>query len=212
MSRFQFRKLIRDKILALHLAEGHEVEYRNLAGVELKTMLRQKIHEEADEIPIREIIDDEVIEEISDVQQALDDLKQQYGISDEQVRTAQTAKHNKKGGFADGVFIESVELPEDDKWVAYYRASPDKYPEIDLATGHVDPVLPQLEIGTYQHAKSGKQYDVVGVTFHTETNELLVVYRPLYDSKYKLFARPYDMFVETIELDGKKRHRFEKVA
>lgn len=114
----------------MHIDAGHTVSYEKLQGDALKAKLLAKIHEEVDEVPVRARADDEIIEELSDVQQALDDLKAQYGISDEQVRDVQHAKFKKKGGFSDGVFIETVTLPERDEWTAYYRASPEKYPEI----------------------------------------------------------------------------------
>lgn len=65
--------------------------------------------------------------------------------------------------------------------------------------------------GTYRHTKSGKKYTLLGVALHTETEELLVVYKPLYESEYELFVRPYDMFFESIEIDGVIRPRFEKI-
>lgn len=130
MPRFTFNKLIRDKILQLHVDAGHTLKYRELSDVELKEKLREKLHEESDEIPIRERSDTEIIEEIGDVQQVLDDLKRQYNITNEQVESAQQAKFAKKGGFAKGVYVESVQLSESDEWVAYYRKSPEKYPEV----------------------------------------------------------------------------------
>ena len=130
MPQFQFDKLIRDKILQLHINAGHHVLYRNIRGTELKEKLRLKILEEANEIPVREASDEEIIEEIADVQQVLDDLKRQYGVTDLQVSEVQSTKFNKKGGFSDGVFIESVTLSEDDEWVRYYRKSPEKYLEV----------------------------------------------------------------------------------
>lgn len=130
MPTFLFKKLIRDKILALHIEAGHKIEYKKLSGEALKTKLRNKLHEEADEIPIRTVADNEIIEEISDVQQVLDDLKREYGISDEQVRAMQQAKFIRKGGFSDGIFVESVTASEDDEWTTYYRAAPEKYPEV----------------------------------------------------------------------------------
>ncbi len=130
MPTFIFNKLIRDKIVQKHLDAGHTVTYQNLSGNALKEKLQQKLHEEADEIPVRVAADDEIIEEIADVQQVLDDLKREYGISDDQVHVAQNVKYAKKGGFSDGVYIESIELPETDEWVRYYRNSPEKYPEV----------------------------------------------------------------------------------
>ncbi len=130
MLTFQFNKLIRDKILQLHSDAGHTMKYEYLQGEALKEKLREKLHEEADEIPIRDEADAEIIEEIADVQQVLDDLKREYGITSRQVSEAQTVKFDKKGGFSEGIFIHTATLPESDKWVKYYRNSPHKYPEI----------------------------------------------------------------------------------
>lgn len=76
-----------------------------------------------------------------------------------------------------------------------------------------DTPIPSLRTGTYRHNKSGKLYEVIGVALQTETNESLVIYRPLYehDFGYELFTRPYEMFVELVELAGKRVPRFEKV-
>lgn len=130
MPKFIFNKLIRDKILQLHKDAGHVIEYRHIGGTEFKEKLRLKLHEESDEVPIRGVADQEVIEELADVQQVLDDLKQAYELTDEQIQQAQTAKYEKKGGFTRGIFVESVELSESDQWVDYYRKSPEKYPEV----------------------------------------------------------------------------------
>lgn len=131
MPTFLFQKLIRDKILDLHIQEGHDIKYEFLQGEELITALRKKLHEEADEIPVRAKADDEIIEEIADVRQILADMQAQYGISDETVEKVRQQKFDKKGGFEKGIYIESVTLGENDKWTAYYRAAPDKYPEVD---------------------------------------------------------------------------------
>lgn len=64
--------------------------------------------------------------------------------------------------------------------------------------------------GVYRHTKSAKAYEVIGIALHTENEEKMVVYRPLYDSEHELFVRPYDMFFEIIELDGENVLRFEK--
>lgn len=64
---------------------------------------------------------------------------------------------------------------------------------------------------TFRHYKNGKDYEVLDVALHTETGELLVVYRPLYQTEYALFARPYDVFIEEVETDGKKVSRFQKI-
>ena len=71
--------------------------------------------------------------------------------------------------------------------------------------------VPTIEKGVYRHMKKGRLYEVLGTALQTETDEPLVIYRPLYDTEYELFARPYAMFVELVELDGVSQPRFAKV-
>ena len=71
--------------------------------------------------------------------------------------------------------------------------------------------FPHIEKGIYRHNKKGHLYEVLGVALQTETNEALVIYRPLYENEYELFARPYTVFIELVEIDGKQVPRFEKI-
>lgn len=70
--------------------------------------------------------------------------------------------------------------------------------------------VPSITIGTYRHYKD-KLYEVYGVALHSETQEPLVVYKPLYESIAEFWVRPYDMFVENVTIDGKVMPRFQKV-
>lgn len=70
----------------------------------------------------------------------------------------------------------------------------------------------KIKPGKYQHSKTGKLYNVIGVAKHSETLEDLVVYEALYDnSESKLWVRPLLMFVEEIELNGKIVPRFKSL-
>jgi hypothetical protein len=65
------------------------------------------------------------------------------------------------------------------------------------------------KLGKYTHYK-GKEYEVIGVAKHSETLEKLVVYRALYGEK-QIWVRPLKMFLEEVEIDGKKIPRFSPV-
>lgn len=65
----------------------------------------------------------------------------------------------------------------------------------------------QIKTGKYRHFK-GKEYQVLGVARHSETGDELVVYKKLYDD-YSLCVRPFAMFTEEVEWNGKKMPRFE---
>ena len=63
-----------------------------------------------------------------------------------------------------------------------------------------------LPRGIYQHYK-GQQYEVLGCAHHSETEELLVVYRALYGD-YGLWVRPFTMFSGSVVVDGEPLPRF----
>jgi len=65
-----------------------------------------------------------------------------------------------------------------------------------------------VEPGRYRHYK-GNFYQVIGTARHSETDELLVVYRPLYGAG-GLWVRPQAMFEETVSIGGRAVPRFEK--
>ena len=60
--------------------------------------------------------------------------------------------------------------------------------------------------GIYRHYK-GKFYEVLGTATHSESAEQLVVYRACY-GKRGMWVRPLAMFVESVEVDGRRQPRF----
>ncbi|MGH8764722.1 MAG: DUF1653 domain-containing protein [Burkholderiales bacterium] len=72
------------------------------------------------------------------------------------------------------------------------------------------PPLPEAKPGRYRHYKGG-EYEVIGVARHSETLEPLVLYRPLYNAS-GLWVRPYAMFFEQIEVDGRRQPRFARTT
>lgn len=67
--------------------------------------------------------------------------------------------------------------------------------------------------GKYRHFK-GNYYQVIGVATHSETQEKLVVYQPLYGES-GLWVRPYEMFAGEVDHDKypdvTQTWRFERV-
>jgi hypothetical protein len=64
--------------------------------------------------------------------------------------------------------------------------------------------------GRYRHFK-GREYTVIGVALHSETQEELVVYRQEYGN-HGLWVRPKQMFLETVMVDGQEVPRFRHVG
>jgi hypothetical protein len=67
-----------------------------------------------------------------------------------------------------------------------------------------------LKPGIYQHYK-GPLYRVYEVASHSETQEQLVVYRPMY-GEAALWVRPLLMFLEQVDVGGELQPRFRWVA
>lgn len=64
--------------------------------------------------------------------------------------------------------------------------------------------------GIYEHYKGGR-YRVIDTVRYSETEDWLVLYQPLYGEQ-GLWVRPFDMFVETVFVDGKDLPRFRFIG
>lgn len=127
MLRFQFNKLVRDKIVALQLKDGSRPDYRKLEQAEHINELVAKLIEEAQELLGADKTD--VLSEIADLQQILDDLLPLYSLSAKDVTQEQANKNAKYGAFKEGFYVKDVVVHEDNSWVPHYREYPDRYPE-----------------------------------------------------------------------------------
>ena len=67
-----------------------------------------------------------------------------------------------------------------------------------------------MQTGIYEHYK-GNRYRVIDIARHSETDELLVLYRPMYGDE-SLWVRPFGMFFEKVEVDGFLRARFTYIG
>jgi hypothetical protein len=70
--------------------------------------------------------------------------------------------------------------------------------------------MEDIKPGRYRHFK-GREYEVLGIARHSETEEELVVYRALYGD-FGLWVRPAQMWNETVERDGKTFRRFTYIG
>ena len=68
----------------------------------------------------------------------------------------------------------------------------------------------EIRPGRYRHFK-GKEYEVLYLARHSETEEEMVVYRALYGD-YGVWVRPASMWNETIERDGQRYQRFTYIG
>ncbi len=65
-------------------------------------------------------------------------------------------------------------------------------------------------LGVYQHY-SGKYYQVIGISRHSETLEEMIVYQALYGD-YGLWVRPAKMFGAEVLIDNQPVKRFKFIC
>lgn len=207
---FAMNKLVRDAIPDQMKDQGQKVIMRELTGVELQKSLLVKLKEEIDEA-LAELDDKKALMgELADAQEVLDQIYTTCDIDRDELQKSQTEKRQARGGFKKGYYIETVEVDDDGEWTEYFVTRPLQYHEVLKSDEDFSP--PHIEPGVYQHYK-GNYYEVLGVGYYTESHEYAVVYRSLYEKTHnpKIWIRPFDMFVETIEKGGQVIPRFKKV-
>ncbi len=128
MRTFVLNKLVRDGILPDMERMRQQVVYRTLNDEAFLKALAAKLVEEAQEFSLEST--QESLKELADVLEVVEALAGQLGSDFEQLRALQLKRRQKRGGFQDRTFIETVALAGNDKWAAYYAADPVKYPEI----------------------------------------------------------------------------------
>jgi len=67
-----------------------------------------------------------------------------------------------------------------------------------------------IALGRYRHYKD-KEYEVIGVAQHSETEEEYVVYRTCYGN-FDLWIRPKAMFLAEVMVDGIAVPRFRYIG
>jgi len=67
-----------------------------------------------------------------------------------------------------------------------------------------------MKTGIYEHYK-GNRYEVIDTVTHSESEETLVLYRTMYGDR-DLWVRPFLMFNETVEINGKIIPRFKYIG
>ena len=202
---FRFDKLVTDLVVKNSIEEPHtlDIKYRELNGTALLRELRRKLVEEAREIPVVEGATKEVLDEIADAQNVLDEIKRRYGIDESVIRDHQLHRREKKGDFSKGYYVDDVVLRDDSPWIGYFEADSARYPEVVEGRERVVP-------GEYEHFE-GDRYEVLGEGLHSETDEPLVIYCPLYNSQIAIWACPRSVFTEMVETDEGLKSRFRRV-
>jgi predicted house-cleaning noncanonical NTP pyrophosphatase (MazG superfamily) len=137
VTSLKWKKLVRDNVVPLCLKQGCKVAYVQLKGEDLLEALARKLIEEAAEIAgaldLRHSPQghQELINELADLQTVLNALREAVGITPQDIKTAAAKKIWQKGGFAEGYYVEEIDIPNTHPMLAYFQAQTKKYPLSD---------------------------------------------------------------------------------
>lgn len=127
---FLCNKLGRDKDLENFKAQGIVPKYKMLSGDEWRAELQRKLIEEVTEVSEAKNAE-EITDELADILIVIHGLCKAHGISIEDLERIKQKKYVQRGGFEQGLYIERLEMESSNPKVRHFRASPNKYPEIE---------------------------------------------------------------------------------
>lgn len=128
MRQFVYDKLIRNKILGNMLREGEKPQYHILDDKQYLVELKKKILEEAAEIDLDN--PDKLVDELADLQEVIDSMLEAIGKSSAELAAVRDKKNAKVGSFDQRIYVDTVEIPDDNPWIAYLEKNPERYPEV----------------------------------------------------------------------------------
>ena len=131
MIKFTCNKLSRDKTVERMQKSNVKIDYKTIEGQELLDALNKKIIEEAQEV-VEAKNKDELTFEIADLLEVIDVLCAANNIDMQTILKAKQEKLEQRGSFSKGIFTESIEMEEDNKWASHFRQSPGKEPNSSI--------------------------------------------------------------------------------
>jgi len=111
MSRRTYNKLIRDKIPEVNKENGGVPKISILQEADFRKALKIKIKEEVKELMKAEI-EDKVLNELSDIQESIRAIAENYGILMEKIEKHKEKKLQERGGFKKKLFLKYVDISD----------------------------------------------------------------------------------------------------
>jgi predicted house-cleaning noncanonical NTP pyrophosphatase (MazG superfamily) len=130
MITFLCKKLARDKTQENFKSQDISITCKMLSGDALQNELKNKLIEECTEVKDAGN-KQELIAELADVLEVIDGLCKAYDISAQDVQNIKAQKHTQRGGFEQGLFIDTIIMHDDNPNAHHFRLSPDRYPEVE---------------------------------------------------------------------------------
>ena len=127
MKRFEFNKLIRNKLPKRMIEEGVLINSKNLSLAEYSSKLKEKILEEAEEVASSDSVYSLTIE-LADLMEVIYTLAENYQIPLELINSERLTKREINGYFDQKTYVNYIEVPKDNKkLIEYYLSKNKKY-------------------------------------------------------------------------------------
>ena len=104
-----YNKLIRDRIPEVMEKEGVKFRVRILNDEEYKEELLKKLVEEAKEVLETKGDRIELVREIGDILEVIESIQKIFELNKDEIEKVKNEKKNKRGGFKEKLFLESVD-------------------------------------------------------------------------------------------------------
>jgi predicted house-cleaning noncanonical NTP pyrophosphatase (MazG superfamily) len=128
MRKFILNKVVRSGIIARMEADKTEVKSEALEGTRAVRAVLAKVIEETEEALTAP--PDKLATEFADIQTALKDAITLSGIPPDEVDALEVKKAAERGRFVPTIFVETVNVQDDDPMATYYGNDPERFPEI----------------------------------------------------------------------------------
>lgn len=141
MPKYRFRKLVREGLPQIYVELDQKADIRRLKSAEHWQALKAKFLEEVAELPADMTDKAELTTELADLLRVIKDVATLAGVNMADIEKADAVKTASKGTFLGGVYVETLELKDDDPWNDYYRKEPARFPEIGPRDFSVDSLV-----------------------------------------------------------------------
>ena len=126
MIRFEFNKLIRNKLLNRMLDEGILVNSESLSLSEYRVKLMEKLLEEAEEVVTSDSMTS-LIAELADLMEVIYSIAENHQIALKVIDDARLEKRERNGFFDQETYVNYIEVPKNNIKVLEYLAKNKKY-------------------------------------------------------------------------------------
>ena len=103
MKKIGYNKIVRDKIPEIIKSEFKECTTKVVSGKDKLEYLYKKLFEESFELS-----ESGSVEELADLQEVINAIRKELGISEEELEKVRTSKVDKRGGFDKGIVLLEV--------------------------------------------------------------------------------------------------------